>query len=548
MAVKKIALSANIEAFTDNNFIYVDKTEQIYRLIDLYPRVFISRPRRFGKSLTLNTIATLFEKGVDPYFKGTWIYDKWQERQYPVLHLSFIDYSQQRVELLKQSLCSEFKEFAHKQGITGYTDSTEPNDLVRSILNSAPDGWQFVLLIDEYDAPMTAHINNKELYDRFQLCLREFYGALKDKKQIKFLAITGVTRLKDVSIFSVGSDIVDMSYEHICSQLIGFTRDEIKKFYQDYLRLGAAYAQHKEPEQVSAEDIEILLDDMARHYDGYCFDNKYRLKVFSTWSVNSFLQTIAAKKRVAFNNYWYDAGGLPTILANYLKSHGTAVLKSYLQLLDEGQEHCISLSVNRFKNPTTLVGIDENILMCQTGYLTLHSPLGSTGQVQLGFANQETATSLAHSLSELLFPEDISNHARHVRRTLEEGSAEEIAELLKETLAAVPYDHFPLKNEMLLRALIQFFIQIYCDNVRAEQHNHNGRSDVIACFEHRVLVLELKYSQDGSNQDKLLEEAVNQIKDHDYGRENLDGRELIRLALVYSAQPGRRGVMAYQSV
>ncbi|MBQ9275306.1 MAG: AAA family ATPase, partial [Succinivibrio sp.] len=383
---------------------------------------------------------------------------------------------------------------------------------------------------------------------RYQLCLREFFGAHKDKKQIKFLAITGVTRLKDVSIFSVGSDIVDMSYEHLCSQLIGFTRDEIKKFYQDYLRLGAAYAQHKEPEQVSADDIELLLDDMARHYDGYCFDSKYRLKVFSTWSVNSFLQHIITDEEVAFENYWYDAGGLPSILVNYLKSHGMEVLNSYLQLLDPKQESELSVDVDEFKNPTSLVTINENVLMCQTGYLTLHSPLNDDDDVLLGFANLETANSLSKRLKKLIFPgQQRSNHARHVRRTLEEGSAEEIAELLKETLAAIPYDHFPLKNEMLLRLVVQFFIQIYCDNVRAEQHNHNGRSDVTACFEHRILVLELKYSQDGTNQDKLLEEAVNQIREHDYGRENLDGRELIRLALVYGAAPGRRGVMAYQS-
>ncbi|MBQ9273630.1 MAG: AAA family ATPase, partial [Succinivibrio sp.] len=125
--MKKIALSANIEAFTDNNFIYVDKTEQIYRLIDLYPRVFISRPRRFGKSLTLNTIATLFEKGVDPYFKGTWIYDKWQERQYPVLHLSFLDYSSTDLTEFKRSLCLALNKFAREIKLEDYLDDPEPN-------------------------------------------------------------------------------------------------------------------------------------------------------------------------------------------------------------------------------------------------------------------------------------------------------------------------------------------------------------------------------------------------------------------------------------
>ena len=91
--MKEIASSEHIENFSRNDYIYIDKTEYIYNLIENNERVFFSRPRRFGKSLTLNTIGTLFEKGVDPYFKGTWIYDKWQQDKYPVLHLSFLKFS-----------------------------------------------------------------------------------------------------------------------------------------------------------------------------------------------------------------------------------------------------------------------------------------------------------------------------------------------------------------------------------------------------------------------------------------------------------------------
>ena len=119
--MKLIAQSENIENIVDKDSIYVDKTEYIYNLTKQYERVFFSRPRRFGKSLTLNTIGTLFEKGVDPYFKGTWIYDKWDQDKYPVLHLSFLEYSATDLDAFKKSLCQPIRDFARLNGILSQT-------------------------------------------------------------------------------------------------------------------------------------------------------------------------------------------------------------------------------------------------------------------------------------------------------------------------------------------------------------------------------------------------------------------------------------------
>ena len=123
----------------------------------------------------------------------------------------------------------------------------------------------------------------------FRKKIKSFYANLKDKFAIKFLGITGVTRLKDVSIFSVGSDINDITNSSAYSQMIGFTRDEIKKFYIDYLKLAASYENNCNVDEVTDTQIESLLDRLAQNYDGYCFDEDYEKKVFSTWSVNTFL-------------------------------------------------------------------------------------------------------------------------------------------------------------------------------------------------------------------------------------------------------------------
>ncbi|MGN0914903.1 MAG: AAA family ATPase, partial [Succinivibrio sp.] len=321
--MKTISNSGSFTDFLDSNYIYIDKTETIYNLLTRQKKVFISRPRRFGKSLTLDTICTLFEKGVEPYFKDTWIYDKWTEPTYPVLNLSFLDYSVTEPDEFKEILVSNIEEFAKELNLTDYKSHKEPYVSFQNLFKQlSSQQKRIVILIDEYDCQLTANINNKELYEKFREIIRSLYATFKNySAAIKFLAVTGVTRLKDTTIFSVGSDIKDISNNSEYSQLIGFTRDEIKKFYIDYLKLAASYENKVSVDNVTDAQIEDILDKLAYNYDGYCFDEDCEKKVFSTWSVNNFFQSVSAKKKVQYGDYWYDNGGIPSILANYLKSH-----------------------------------------------------------------------------------------------------------------------------------------------------------------------------------------------------------------------------------
>ena len=228
--MKDISSTGSFINFYLNNYIYVDKTQYIRDLIKL-ERVFISRPRRFGKSLTLDTIATLFETGVEPYFKGTWIYDKWTEPTYPVLRLNFLNFDKYSLEHFKQKLNAIISSFARDINVKNYEEKVEPEDTIYFLLDELrKEKRQIVILIDEYDCQMTANINNETLYKQFQEKIKSFYATIKNKWPIKFLGITGVTRLKDVEIFSIGSDIRDITNASAYSQMIGFTRDEIKKY------------------------------------------------------------------------------------------------------------------------------------------------------------------------------------------------------------------------------------------------------------------------------------------------------------------------------
>ena len=538
--MKLIAQSENIEKFSENNYIYIDKTEYIYNLTKNYERVFFSRPRRFGKSLTLNTIGTLFEKGVDPYFKGTWIYDKWDQDKYPVLHLSFLKFSVTDLDEFKSDFCNEILKFAKANNITDYNDNKEPKILLGNVFSAMPDGRQLVLLIDEYDCQLTANINNKELYEEFRSLFREFYAVLKGDKHIKFMAITGVTRLKDVSIFSVGSDIKDLSYNNAYSKLIGFTRDEIKHFYLDYLKLGVAYENDKDPEIVTDSEVESLIDRMAVNYDSYCFDEFYKNKVFSTYSVNNFLQDIYEKKTVRFGDYWYDVGGLPSILMKYMESHNLNI--------DNLLTSEIAIPYNDFVNPTSLIDINENVLMCQTGYLTLKSEIDRNDDIILGTVNREVRAALFSLLTLRIYERNVSPYASGKKYVLEQGSADDVISLFNSVLAVLSYDKYPVNDESVLRALLQVYLLGKGHDVRVEQHNSKGRSDIIVNFTKRRVVLELKYIDKNSEEQKKLDEAEKQIIEKGYGLENLGDRDLLQIACVFNGDKSKRQITMFKTV
>ena len=542
--MKKIGNTGSFKKFYLNDQIYVDKTEYIYNLINNEARVFISRPRRFGKSLTLDTIATLFETGVEPYFKGTWIYDKWTEPTYPVLRLNFLNFDKNSLEKFNNKLNSKITEFAELNHVTTYKEKEEAEDSIDHLLEQLRlENRQIVILIDEYDCQMTANINNETLYKQFQEKIKSFYANIKDKFAIKFLGITGVTRLKDVAIFSVGSDINDITNDSAYSQMIGFTRDEIKKYYIDYLTLAASYENNCRVEEVTDTQIESMLDMMAQNYDGYCFDEFYKKKVFSTWSVNKFFKSVVSNKLVYFGEYWYDNGGLPSILVNYLKTHE---LNSFDYL---NKENPITIPVNDFMNPTALTTINQNVLMCQTGYLTLRSALTSGDlTVDLGIPNGEIYKALNRLLAINFYKEGIYALAKGVRDLLDAGEIEDIIDRFNSVINSVSYDHFPINSEAAVQNYLYLFLIGAGIETTTESHSSKGRADLIIETKNRRLVFELKYAQNETEAKTKLTDAVEQIKSRDYGNTEPKKAELLRIAAVFNADPKVRAFTEYQKV
>ncbi len=543
--MKKIGDTGSFKNFYENNRIYIDKTEYLYRMLVDNPleRIFVSRPRRFGKSLTLDTVATLFESGVEPYFKGTWIYDKWTEPTYPVFRLNLIEYPKDDLIEFKRRLIKDISNFAFLNKVKNYFEDFSPTGSLKSLLEAlAIEHRKIVLLIDEYDCQLTANINNKKIYDSFQEFLREFYGIIKGKYAIRFLGVTGVTRLKDVSIFSVGSDINDITNDSAYSQMIGFTRDEIKKYYIDYLKLAASYENNCTVDNVTEAQIESLLDRLAKNYDGYCFDEFYKKKVFSTWSVNKFFQSVVSNKFVYFGEYWYDNGGLPSILVNYLKTHELNIF----DYLDKNKS--LKVTDDDFKNPTSLTTINQNVLMCQTGYLTLRSSLNDSNIIALGIPNREIYKALNKLLAAKFFKGkiDVTNDANE--NILDVGSVEDIISLLNTMVNTVTYDAYPLNSESSVQNYVKAYLLGAKQNVFSEIHQAKGRADLVIETNKRRIVIEFKYAKDETESKAKLSEAVEQIKTRDYGNIVPRKDELLRIAAVFNADPKVRAFTEFQLV
>ena len=540
--MKTIAEGQLFSDFNAYDYIYVDKTDYIFNILRSHRKIFISRPRRFGKSLTLDTIGTLFEYGVEPYFKDTWIYDKWSENTYPVLRLNFLEFKKDDIEIFKRQFVETISKFARKHKVENYEENPEPMTAIGSLLESLKDERrQIVILIDEYDTQLTSNINNSDLYEKYQNILREIYGVLKGAAAIRFLGITGVTRLKDVALFSNGSDIKDISNHTAYSQMIGFTRDEIREYYIDYLKMAACCENGVSENEVTDSQIEEILDKLDYHYNGYCFDEMGEKKVFSTWSVNNFFKELVSTKKCTYGDYWYDNGGLPTILKNYIESNNPDAV-SYLD-----RKKVVKVRQDDFLNPTSLPEMNQHVLMCQTGYLTLRSGT-DTSPVLLGIPNDEVYKAMLRLLAIRYFKGEIDFTNDEGENFLDMGKAEDIIKIFNTAFNSIAYDNYPVVSEASVVSHVMMLLSMPGAFAHTEVHSARGRADLIIERPQRRIVFEFKYAQDENEAKAKLDEAITQIQDKDYGNILPLKKEILRIAAVFNADPKVRAFSEFTAL
>ena len=386
----KIAQTQCFRDLIDSGSVYVDKTEQIFRLLRSR-RTFIARPRRFGKTLMLDTIETLFEYGVDPYFRDTWIHDRWTEQTCPVLRLDFLKFGVSDYDGFAARFIGEIRSFAKRLGLRGSIPDRSPGASLFTLFHELKRSeTRIVILIDDYDAPLSANSDNPELHDRFRKMLRDLQGTMKGDPCIRYLVMAGTSRWKDPSLYSDLTGFKDMTFYMPVSEIAGFTRNEIRKYYIHHLNLAVSLEKGIREDEVTDSDRDELLDRLGEEYGGYCFDSFYERKVFSTWSVNSFFRDVMKNRKVVFGDYLGCSGSVPSFPDGFPGS---------LRRGSDGSFQDIDVRMTDFWYRQSLRETKPEVLLCDAGYLTVHSPVPDGGSVTLGVPNREMQRVLEKALS-----------------------------------------------------------------------------------------------------------------------------------------------------
>lgn len=505
------------------NQIYVDKTESIYQLASLRQKFFLTRPRRFGKSLLISTFASLFRDGLK-YFSGLAIEKLWRDNTYNVVE---IDFSKVKgfttfQEFEKNVRSVVVRAFAKGGFVFDKADESDWIGQISDWMEGLPAN-SLVLLIDEYDAPHTECLNNKELFDKIRKFFTGFYANIKSNDAcLRFMFMTGIAKFNQTGIFSELNNLTDISLDPLYSTLLGYTDEDIQRYFSGYLQ-SASDALSMTPENIHAH--------LRKNYDGYCFDDEVSQHLYTPWSVLNFF----SRPSRGFINYWMRSGGTLTLLQKYLHSHALKTPAEYAvdQLVKYADLDC----------STDLDHINDVALLTQAGYLTIKKR--SLNSFWVGYPNKEVAVSLAQLYSEkLLHDRDLTAvKADSIVPALEEGDIPNLFESANRAFAALYYVKYPITEERFVQSYLQVFMVGAGFTVRSETGNAWGRSDLEVDAEKVHWVIELKFQRKGDNAGTLLSEAVRQIQDRNYGASS--SKPLIRAAAVFSEE--KRAFVCWQN-
>ncbi|OQY10609.1 MAG: AAA family ATPase, partial [Marinitoga sp. 4572_148] len=292
---------ADYKKIIESDYIYVDKTKYILELVNSGVPTFLSRPRRFGKSLTVSTFYYLF-KGEKNLFKDTYIYDKWEFKEYPIIKLDMSDNTLKNIESFEKSLNNMLDKIYKAYEIMPDTDDipTKFGNLIEELNKKYQE--KVVILVDEYESPILEHINDKEKAEEFRGFLREFYKKIKTKDAyIKFVFITGITKFTKTGVFSALNNLSDISLNKKYAQMFGYTQEELEYYFKDYIK--------ELSEEMGITEKE-LLKEMKKYYNGFSFDGEHY--VYNPFSILRFFN------EGKFQNYWFESGS-PSFLYEYIK-------------------------------------------------------------------------------------------------------------------------------------------------------------------------------------------------------------------------------------
>ncbi len=478
---------------------YIDKTEYVWRMVTTEAKYFfLSRPRRFGKSLLVDTLRCYFE-GRKELFEGLYIYNKEKNwKKYPVIRLDLSNgkyYEKERVHGTINTIL-EWQE--KKFGITEPKDPMNYDSRLTDLIRAAYDqtGEQVVLLIDEYDAPMLDSINDLGLQDYIRDRIRNLFSPLKSQAEfLRFVFLTGISKFSQLSVFSELNNLQQLTFSPEYEGICGITEEELLTQWKPDIeqlteRMNATYSRWGI--HYSYDDVVARLKEM---YDGYHFSNVLT-DVYCPWSlVNAFSMG-------EIMNFWFSTG-TPSMLINVMRRHNISIQQI---------EH-IQAKIDRFDAPTERIS-DPIPVLFQSGYLTLKEYNPITRNFTLGFPNGEVREGFATSLYKYYMEDYVGSqdtlgqafqnlHAKDI-------TIEQFIEAVRRWYAGIPYSITDQnQNEQLYQSLIYAALMGYGADISAEDQTSDGRMDIALRLPDAIYIIELKHG-------KTADEALDQILTKDY--------------------------------
>lgn len=469
----------------NEQFVYVDKTRQIYNLLQRHQYFFLSRPRRFGKSLLLNTIKEIF-LGNKKLFEGLWIYDKINWEPLPVIKISFanIDYNSLGLEKAIDTMLLGIAD-AQNIRLTAPTYSLKWDELIKRAAN----GKKVVVLIDEYDKPIIDYLDDLPTAEKNRDILKNFYSVIKDADSfIRFFFVTGVSKFSKVSIFSDLNSLDDITLDDDYATILGWTHNEVENNFGDEIDAIA----EKHPNAYA--NIRSL---MKEWYDGYSWDGKSF--VYNPVSLMNFL----SKK--TFNNYWFTTG-TPTFLMKIIKS------ERYSAFDIENKTVSISLLDKYDLNNMTLLP-----LLFQTGYLTIKNYDRQRNTIVLDYPNREVADSFSmHILSELTIGKLDKTDMLLVDmvRCFDDGDIPAFISHINTLFLNLPYSIIDQK-EKYFHSIFYTIMKLVGYKIESEILTIDGRIDAVVKTCDRIYIIEFKINQSANT-------AIRQIIQKRYAEKYAD--------------------------
>ena len=492
--MKKLPLG--IQSFKEirtKDYLYIDKTELLYRLTTFGKYYFLSRPRRFGKSLTISTLEELF-LGNKELFKGLWIEDQWNwNHRNPILRLDFsnMDFKNQSLE---KALSRYFLKIADDQNIN-LPEGTYI-ELFKNLIENLGKTGQVVLLIDEYDKPVVDFLGGQEEEaKRNQLVLKGLFSIIKPHDEyFRFVFLTGVSKFSYMSVFSVLNNLRDITLSNPFNDLCGYTQQELEANFEDYITETATHLEMTRPK---------LLQEIKAWYNGYNWTGRNR--IYNPFSIlNFFLDQ-------SFENFWFRTG-TPTFLINLLKERGDYNISNH----EVGYSFIESFSLDH---------IGTFSLLVQTGYLTIKKNNPKVRSYLLDYPNQEVKESFLQYLVGAYSSKEpgLSTPAvLQLRSAFLDRNIEGVMELINSMFASIPYQIFKQKSEAYYHSLIHLMFVYLGQYIESEVNTNKGRCDAIVQTDSAIYILEFKL-------DQTADTALKQIKEKAYQQQFLTSGKTISL-------------------